>query len=204
MTLGTGVLLSSLVLGLVWLYVVTRDRWKWKKIVLRSLAFAVGLALITGAGTYAYITYQDRPQVADSLWDIRLGITRSDVKFAKGEPSSAEKDNPSIKDSTWFYKANDVAYGIYFKDDKVARVAAIGKRSSLPSLPGLTLYETLDTITEKLGAPAYISRSKNELKRIYSFPKFNLALGIERGEVNMVVVGVTDDWPVQLVDEADR
>jgi hypothetical protein len=201
MTLGTGVFLSSLFLGLIFLYIVTRDRWKWKKIVFRSTALVVGLAIIGSAGFYAYTSYADRAQRAESLWAVSIGETESDVKFAKGEPSKIS-DSSANNDIRWLYEMEDVGHAVYFQGRKVTRVIALAKeRRDLPSVSGISPHASLDDIINKLGPPSYVSRSKNELSRIYSFAKFNVAFGIEQGEIKSVAVGVTEEWPVRLVDE---
>src|SRR6266851_1724366 len=180
MTIGTGVFLSSLFLGLVFLYVFTRDRWKWKKIIFRTVAADVILILLLATSIYGVNWYQERPQRAASLWGVSIGASESDVKFVKGEPSEVEdKDDDGSKRPRWTYLSDDVMYVVDFKDAKVTRVATVGNRLRLPSASGLSALASLDDITKKLGPPSYISRSTNELKRAYSFPKYNVAFGIE-------------------------
>jgi len=54
MTVGTGIFLASLVLGVIALFAITKDRWNWAKII-RSLAIAsVGLIAIAVGGFYGW------------------------------------------------------------------------------------------------------------------------------------------------------
>lgn len=200
MTIGDGLFLSSLFLGVVLLYIFTRDRWSWKKIVVRSIAVVFGLVLVIGFGTYAYVQYENRPQIATSLWNVAIGASPSDVKFAKGEPT--EIDNEVSTKPRWVYKTEHVTYFVEFKEDKVARVMAVGERLYLPSVGGVSAYASFEEISDKLGPPSYISRQKDELQRTYSFSKYNVAFGIERGEIQMIAVGVSEASPVRFSNEA--
>lgn len=87
MEIGAGIFLSAVLLGTVWLYVATKDRWNWKKILLWPLAIVLGLSVIGAAGIYINDWVQDRPKKELGLWGIQLGASIADVKFAKGEPS---------------------------------------------------------------------------------------------------------------------
>lgn len=86
MEIGTGFFLAAIILGTVWLYVATRDRWNWKKLLLWPLAAVLVLSAIGGAGIYVKDWFEDRPRQELALWGIRLGASPADVKFAKGIP----------------------------------------------------------------------------------------------------------------------
>lgn len=57
MTLGTGIFLSSVFLGLILLFWVTKDRWRWPRI---AYWFAGSVAAIIAA-VFAYQNYEPPP-----------------------------------------------------------------------------------------------------------------------------------------------
>lgn len=89
MTLGTGIFLAAIVMSLTVLFIATKDRWNWKKILLWPL----GICVAGGLAMWGYIEYQKRfpakpePTVHNSFWDIPLGATPDDVVFKKGKPT---------------------------------------------------------------------------------------------------------------------
>lgn len=86
MTLGLGVLLSTIVVGLLLLYRWTRDRWNWRTAIKRLSLGALGLLLIA-CGLFAYDKFQDRPVVQAKYHDIELGMTKEEVNYIKGSPT---------------------------------------------------------------------------------------------------------------------
>ena len=94
MTLGTGIFLAAIVMSLTALFIATKDRWNWKKILLWPL----GICVAGGLAMWGYIEYDNRadearaiekkgPTVQSSFWDIPLGATQDDVFFKKGKPN---------------------------------------------------------------------------------------------------------------------
>lgn len=118
MTLGLGIFLSSLFFGTIALFIATKDRWNWKKIILSLLAILV----VTLGLFYAYFLYQDMPKIENSFWEIPLNATKADVKFMKGKPSET-------KDDVWRYIKKDThgnwetIYIVQFDEDKVWSVS---------------------------------------------------------------------------------
>src|SRR5262249_27859269 len=90
-TLGTGIFLSSVFLGLVLLYWITKDRWRWSRILL----WLVGSVGAIGAGVYLYFTYQPPPTKLLEYADLKLGMRQSEVNYVKGQPANVYKDDPS-------------------------------------------------------------------------------------------------------------
>jgi hypothetical protein len=207
MELGTSVFLSAIFLGTVALFIATKDRWNWRRIFLWPVAAVLGLSIAGGTAVYIYDQYQSRPIPVPvpvpvpqtSLWDITLGTSPAQIKFEKGQPSE-------IKGNEWLYllgrEAGDGGYVIGFKDWKVRLIIYYGTRSSAPTIAGVSPYSSLSEIENKLGAPSFVSRSKDELQRWYSFDKFNVGVLFEKGEV--VALGIFDPeaGPIRFVDEA--
>src|SRR5437762_2426291 len=90
MSVGTGIFLAAVILSAVYLYGITRDRWRWGKIIRRGVVgvgcaavlVGVGVAAVTG---YGWIAARPKPQTEYA--EIRLGMSMADVKYARGYPS---------------------------------------------------------------------------------------------------------------------
>lgn len=92
MELGTGIFLSAILLGLVWLYTATKDRWNWKKLTLWPMGILFGLAMVGGGGLYVNDWIENRPYKETGFWGIQLGASPADVKFIKGKPNTSAED----------------------------------------------------------------------------------------------------------------
>lgn len=187
MDLGTGVFLSAIFLGGVALYIATKDRWNWKKVILWPLGVVTALAVIGSSITYGYIKFEERPIKRTELWGISLKDTFADVKFKKGEP-------PMVLDSQmWAYKYNedkDDFYIIRFKEGRVVGILYEGDMLRAPDINGIGHYDTLSDIEKALGSPSYVSKTKDELGRAYSFEKFNLVVKFTQGKIS--ALGIYD------------
>lgn len=85
MELGTGVFISAVFLGTVALFIATKDRWNWKKIVLWPLAVIVVLSLVGWIVAYAYEQYGERPKLPSKFEGIQLGEKFQDAIFKHGK-----------------------------------------------------------------------------------------------------------------------
>jgi len=139
MNLGLAIFLSSLILGLIWLYVNTKDRWNWKLIWKRALKYSLILILLlvvtTGVIqlvkyiqsknseplTDAQIRYRIEKRFRDTedfiptkvtrFWDVSLGAEKKDVIWNRGNPKV--KKNKNLWLYTWGQKkinARDYSY----------------------------------------------------------------------------------------------
>lgn len=75
MTLGSGVFLSSLVLGTVVLYLFTRDRWSWRRIGCVTAAGASALILAAAGAT----SWNDARQERDSAGQVEENRRRREI-----------------------------------------------------------------------------------------------------------------------------
>jgi hypothetical protein len=200
MELGTSVFLSAIFLGTVALFIATKDRWNWRRIFLWPVAAVLGLSIAGGTSVYIYDKYQSRLVPQTSLWDITLGTSPAQIKFEKGQPSKI------ISEDTWLYllggEADNGRYVIRFKDGKVRFIVYDGIRLYAPTIAGISPYSSLSDIEKKLGAPSFVSRSKDELRRWYSFDKFNICVLFEKGEVVGLGIFDPETGPIRFIDEA--
>lgn len=189
MDLGTGIFLSAIFLGGVALYIATKDRWNWKKVILWPLGVVTALAVIGGLITYGYIKFEERPKKLTEFWGVSLSDTVTDVKFKKGRTVDqvfpdffAHFPNGSSSDgATYFIKLNN---------DRVKAVLCSGNTYYCASLHGVNTYDSLSDVEKKLGSPSFVSRTNDELTRAYSFEKFNIV--VEFSEGKMQALGIYD------------
>jgi hypothetical protein len=188
MSLGAGIFLSAIFLGLIALFIATRGQWNWgkiitwpwKKIVIRAGIVIASLVLLTGivlGGRYIYLKIAERPKVQKSFWGLTLDSTKEDIKFLKGTPTTEKKDS-------WDYwvieNTIDIEYSIQFANTKIWAISAIGTGPTIQNIGRRVSY---DEVIRKFGKPSYISYSKNGLIRILSFKKYNVFFALEKGSV---------------------
>lgn len=175
MTLGTGIFLSALFLGIVILFVSSKDKNKWKRV------FKFGLLLL-GVGVLAiggYVGYQEwdssRPKKASSLWGINLSDTKDDVIFKKGKA-------PFTMDDTgyWVYPAKpgetvlNNTYVIGWKNGKLHFISS-EPESGFDEIQGIYYGQSTSAdIEKKFGKPAEIKPSDDKTSRLYLYPQYQL------------------------------
>ena len=94
MSTGLGIFLASLVLGTVALYGITKDRWNWRIVGGISLV-VIGIA---GAVVYFWNDFRFPISKQTEYADLRLGMTRDQVKSIKGYPTS------NVTPRDWSYR----------------------------------------------------------------------------------------------------
>lgn len=115
MTAGEGIFYGLVFLGFIYLYVQTRDRWSWKKIVLWFVGGLTAIVLLVVA--YSLIDdyrpkgkfIPDKPQVISSLIGVTLGEKVIDAQFRTGAKKKKGGDNQSYEfpsDSAKFFQGN--------------------------------------------------------------------------------------------------
>lgn len=185
MSLGLGIFLSALTLGIIFLFNATKDRWRWKRIMLWSLGVSVLLPSMAAAVIYAAAYVRDWPIAQTELWNIKIGTPKEDVLFLKGEPAKRSG-------TKWLYQAqNDYAdaieYAVSFDENRVRYVAVLTPDSGV-SINGIGFGDSYQRVSARLGDAGHISKSNDGLSRILSFPKYNMAVGFGRGQVEFLAI----------------
>ena len=188
MTLGTSIFLSVIVLAAVFLFIARKNTWNWRKIFIYPLV----IVILIGCSIFAYSLYKDIARPINEFWNISLSDTKPDVKFKKGAPKT-------IDGSYWVYpypeyKDNNKMV-VKFESDRVVAVFFQGSRFDAPDMAGFNIYSDLEDMVKKYGEPTEVSRSDDELKRIYSFKPYNIMVIFQKGEVNGV--GIFSDKPLK-------
>ena len=99
MDLGTGIFLSTALLAIVLLYGFTKDRWRWRKIVVRTLfsglLLLAGLAAVVALAHYWDELFPTQLGRQTQYAGLKLGMTPQEVMYVKGYPPVVlDDDNP--------------------------------------------------------------------------------------------------------------
>jgi len=197
MEMGTAILLSSVFLGTVGLYIATRDRWRWRAMLLRG---GVGLALMGvllagGLSLWNHRGLTDaevgivaiEPQM--KFAGVTLGSTVGDVIFRKGDPAERKADK---KGEEWYYsimgeyppKAELGRTYVRFIEGKVSRIYYAG--NLFAPLPGV--FSSQEDIELKLGTPDGVAESPDYKSRILSYDKYHVFYFLELNQVRSLGV----------------
>ena len=175
----TRVLLAAVFLGIVALYLDTRDRWNWAKLT-RFMILALAL-LVGGIGGWIYWSSLPPTSPVSELWDISLGASKSDVRFLKGEPSEI------MELGTWAYTTSrSSTYYLVFGDaDEVIRILVVSATGygSGASLFGVRTGFGAKRLVDRLGEPSRVVPLSNDLRRAYLYSHLNTVFVLERGAV---------------------
>ncbi len=122
MSIGEGIFYGLVFLGIVYLYIQTRDRWNWKKIVFRLFGAIIGLVLIAVSIDYIFDNFSrksfidnQKPKTITGMNGIELGGKISDVIFKTG----AIKDKK--QEDVYFFPSEDNKRFAIDKESKTVR-----------------------------------------------------------------------------------
>ena len=185
MNVRAAVLLSAVFIGVVALYLETRDQWDWTKLMRR---LTLGLMLLVG-GIAGWIYWSSLPPTSpvSEFWGISLGASKSDVRFLKGEPSEV------VEPGTWVYAPDrSRTYHLVFGDtDEVARILVSGSGvGSGAYLLGVRTGFGTQRLVDQLGEPSRVLRLSNDLRRAYLYSHLNAVFVLEQSAV--VSYGIYD------------
>ena len=82
MSVGSGLVLSALLLGLVILFVATKDRWRWGRIARWSIGGPAVLFIVAALGVWAYTAYTNRPSAPGAFFGLKAVASMDDVSRA--------------------------------------------------------------------------------------------------------------------------
>jgi hypothetical protein len=197
MTLGTGIFLSAVVISIVMLFSITKDRWSWRK-GFKRIGIALLVLICVGVAIYfAWAPIQafvDRPKPFQELGGVKVGASQDDVKFLKGLPDAACTIS-TLKDwSLWAYRLTTAedksptwlivtfmgahgAWSIYIRSDDA-------EFNQAPVLEHVDKFETVESINKRFGPATEIRPSDDGLSREYAFRRYNLRVAFTQGHVS--------------------
>jgi len=183
MDIGTGIFLGMASLSVIALYIATRDRWKWRRIIVRGGAGFCALLLVIWGGLAATAAYENRIVSVHAYQGLLVTDSKPDVRFKKGEPTEISKE-------IWAYPSDAQALDtvVLFSGEQIRAIFYGGTCTYCNTLNGMNIGTGYDTVIEKLGQPTTVSSSKDGLSRYLSFKDTNMVVRMARGRVDAVGV----------------
>jgi hypothetical protein len=196
LSIGTSIFLSVVLLSVVLLFISTKDRWNWKKIILFAVGGSLIIGLLLGGGYWAYMTISTRPHLQSSFLGTPISASKSEVKFLNGEPL---RKTGNEEWETWEYVGNKgtyarFVYNIVFKQDKIYCIVLLGGDSFHPygtgywdnyiRVQGFGYDNSHKSIIQKFGQPSHISMSKDDLARVLSFKKYGVFFVLNKNKIS--------------------
>ena len=212
MAIGTGLFLGLAVWALVWVFVKTMDRWKWRRIILWLALVFVVLPVLGFAAWLGYEYWDSRPRPVTQYYGINLGDSKEDVLYEKGTPVDVEEDPTKdeqfrtiveVKDIPAGKSINDYHYWVYHgerdsRDPDVTvkfsrqtqRVVSVACYTFLspycPSLLGAGEGTSEEWFYKTLGPPSRTTL-ENSVKTI-EYAKFNVSYMLTKKEAYGFIV----------------
>ena len=168
---------------------------KWPKFhtslfgkVLKVLYAFILLIAITISLTAAYYSFDnywedDRLRVVTEFQGVKLGWSKDEVLFRKGEPTSIDEDN----------KNQELIYGAMTVLLDKNKVIAIQYECNLvkysyEKVGGISCNDDIDRIINQYGEAKNTEVSDDKLRRLYNYPKYNLAFALSKSKVDLLTV----------------
>ena len=175
---------------------------KWPKFhaslfgkVLKVLYAFILLIAITISLTAAYYSFDnywedDRLRVVTEFQGVKLGWSKDEVLFRKGEPTSIDADN----------KNQELIYGAMTVLLDKNKVIAIQYECNLEEyihekVGGISCNDDIDRIINQYGEAKNTEVSDDKLRRLYNYPKYNLAFALSKSKVDLLTVTDSKNLP---------
>jgi hypothetical protein len=72
-----------------------------------------------------------------------------------------------------------------------------------PRIPSVRSYDSPEELNAKLGQPAFISKSKDGLRRIYSYDKYNIVAEFKAGKISALGIYNPALGPMRFKEESE-
>lgn len=178
---------------LVFYFLIT----KWSKFhitvvgkILKVLYTVILLLAIALLLTWAYVSFtqyweDDRLRVVTEFQGVKLGWTKDEVYFRKGQPKSVEGDDGN----------NILEYGstkVHLEKDKVVKILYICQTDGydFEKIGGISCNSDIEKVLNQYGESKKLEISSDKLSRIYNYPQYNLSFGLSSSKVG--VLGLFD------------
>lgn len=219
MDTGTGLFSGLVILGIIYLYTQTKDRWNWKKIVFSIIGICLlllgfFLASLWWPKQLTPIAETDKPKLITSYDGISLGDTLADVEFKKGKVKTYAEIFPKdkrISDSNELYLVNKT-FGFY-TDIKGNTVTGIiktcGDATNLTTnINGIYCSDSGETIIERFKKDVVVKCKVNPDKsesptRSYDVSKYGIEYLLSKNSVEAfkvfppsIISSESKDWEI--------
>jgi hypothetical protein len=216
MSVGLGIFLASVVIALVVLYGITKDRWSWRQIARLCALIIAALVVLAGAVIGGVYFWSRLPAITSPQTEyagIRLGVGPDEVLYIKGYPEEVlgemiggewpgfklvivTKDLEKGKDvhdyQDWIYEGSLNRIEVTLNAEKTA-VAVINCYSNdsqrrCPSILGVTDGDSEQEVIRKLGAPG--TSQITGVTKFISYPNAGIHLWLTKERVYLL--GIND------------
>lgn len=201
MSLGTSIFLSSLLLGLIYLYIKTKEDWDWKKIFI-VIASIIGILVVV----ILIAVYWDKVFTKSSDFDARkdysgvirsyqgvaIGEKLSDIQFKFGkleEIQSTKKDD----DNSIYWVEEKFLVFISNKSNKVDFIVALCEKGVAEKFNGIGCNDAGERLEKTFGNNLKIQcnvagDSANRYTRVYDVPKYATRYYLEKNKVESILI----------------
>lgn len=180
MTIGTAILLTAL----IFLYLQTKDRWKWKQIFKVTFAGMLSI-LITGVIVFLVSNYyREKPVVINEFKEIRLESTKEDVLFMLGKPIRESKQTEKEMG-----RIDYADVSVFFTDNKVKTIFYTCKEHDSTNVNGIYCGDRSDKIINKFGKNVEIKNTPDfPFSRRYITVKNNVEYYLIQNKVSAIII----------------
>lgn len=131
----------------------------------------------------------DRVRVITELQGVKLGWSKDEVYFRKGEPTSVDITSIDVVEGKFTY-LDYGATGVWLKNDKVVKVIYVCQDDnySYEKVGGISCDSDVDRVIKQYGESKDLAISEDKLSRIYNYPKYNLAFGLSKSKIEVLAI----------------
>lgn len=188
-------------IGLIYLYVKTRDIWNWKKIVLWFISIFIFLVAAFTVVMFADSFKSFVPETFSRITtydEITLGDKFNDVEFKKGKLRKIENRNDSSDD---LYVINDKTAVYVDKKTRLVTGLIVGCADyQSTKFNGVGCGDTGDLIQSKFKGDITIlcepedSKLENGPLRVYDVPKYGVRYMLQQNKVVRMSAFTNEFW----------
>lgn len=216
MSIGTAVLISSLFIGVIILYVATKDRWQWSRAfrtVGLTLSLLIAAAGLTGLGFYFWPALMPATIPAQYA-GIKLGMSQGEVLYIKGMPATVrgigsadpweEKLTHKIEQipkgkkvqdfGVWQYELSNAMLYVSFNKDRsqVFSILCIASDflGSCPEIGGIKVGSSEADVLRRFGRPD--EAEIKEMTKYMDYRQLGVVFGLMKESVLVLIVKAPD------------
>lgn len=185
MSIGLGIFLGSVFLGIIFLYTKTRGSWNWpriSKVVGLSIAGVVGLIALPLGAYFGYLEWEKRPRLVTSLDGATLGEPLSDVVFRHGPLTKNPPTGVQKYSDEEYYQREDNSFHVSVRGGRITSIwhdcKTSDNRTDYTTVNGIQCGDLGNKIMETLGDNLRVLCTRDKVQdiaklfRAYDVPKY--------------------------------
>ncbi len=149
-----------------------------------TLLLIITISIIIASLSFNKYWEGDRVRVITELQGVKLGWSKDEVYFRKGEPASVD----IVKGEFTYLVYGAIRVGL--KNDKVVKVIYVCQDDnySYEKVGGISCDSDVDRVIKQYGESKDLKISEDKLSRFYNYPKYNLAFGLSKSKVEALAI----------------